>query len=59
MKVREAKIPSESTPRLGEAMVQLIALYRRWGKPDQALAWKRRLRLVDLPVDVFARPGVQ
>ena len=35
MKVREAKIPSESTLRLGEAMVQLIALSGAGASPTR------------------------
>jgi eukaryotic-like serine/threonine-protein kinase len=58
MKARDAKMSTESKPRLGEAAVRLITLYDRWAKPDQARDWKRRLALVDLPADVFAGPGL-
>ncbi len=56
MKAREASIPQPGRVRLSEAAARVVALYRAWGKPDQAGAWALRLGLVELPDDVFARP---
>jgi hypothetical protein len=42
--------------RLREAAERVVRLYEDWGKAEQATAWKAKLRLPDLPADVFARP---
>jgi len=57
MKSRDAKIPPDGRPRLGEAAVRVINLYEHWDKPENALEWKRDLRLVDLPEIPFAPPS--
>jgi eukaryotic-like serine/threonine-protein kinase len=56
MKDREARIPYPDRPALREAAARVIRLYESWGKPDQAMAWKAKLGMPDLPADVFARP---
>jgi tetratricopeptide (TPR) repeat protein len=56
MKAREGRIPPPSRRYLAEAALQVVRLYERWGKTEQAAAWKDRLGLADLPADVFARP---
>jgi eukaryotic-like serine/threonine-protein kinase len=54
IKAREAKIPALSKPALARAAERVVGLYEAWGKPKQAKAWKEKLRLDDLPADVFA-----
>jgi tetratricopeptide (TPR) repeat protein len=56
MKAREAKIPAPAKSRLAEAAERVVRLYEEWGKTDQAAAWKAKLRMSDLPADIFARP---
>ncbi len=56
MKSREATIELWGKYLLLGAETRLVRFYEDWGKPDQAKAWARKLGLVDLPVDVFARP---
>jgi hypothetical protein len=56
IKVRETKIPPSDEPRLTEAAVLVVRLYEGWGKSEQAMAWKAKLDMPDLPVDVFGRP---
>jgi non-specific serine/threonine protein kinase/serine/threonine-protein kinase len=56
LKARAATIPPVGRPRLTEAAVRVVRLPEAWGKPDQTTAWKARLGLSDLPLDVFARP---
>jgi tetratricopeptide (TPR) repeat protein len=55
-KAREAKIPARHKPRLAEAAERVVRLYEEWGKPGPTAAWKVKLGLADLPVDVFAAP---
>jgi hypothetical protein len=57
LKARAGKIPATGRPRLAEAAERVVRLYEAWGKPEQAAAWKARLGLLELPDDVFARPG--
>jgi serine/threonine protein kinase len=56
LKAREASIPPPGRSRLPEAASRVVALYRAWGKPEQADAWALQLGLAELPADVFARP---
>ncbi len=56
MKARATKIPASAWSRLREAAERVVRLYEAWGKPDQAISWKIKLGLPDLPADVFARP---
>ena len=56
MKERQAKIAVLDRSRLREAAERVVRLYEDWGKAEQATAWKAKLRLPDLPADVFARP---
>jgi tetratricopeptide (TPR) repeat protein len=44
LKARAAKIPRTAPPFLSEAAARLVRLYEAWGKPDQAAAWKAKLR---------------
>jgi hypothetical protein len=36
--------------------LRVVRLYEAWGKPEQAVAWKAKLGLEDLPADDFAQP---
>jgi len=56
MKAREDRIPAARKPLLTAAAMQVVRLYEELGKNDQAKAWKKKLGLADLPVDVFTRP---
>ncbi len=56
MKDREARISPRHRARLREAAERVIALFERLGPPAEAAAWKTRLGMADLPVDVFTRP---
>jgi len=41
---RKAKIPAPVQPAyLGEALQRLVRLYDRWGKPEQADPWRKKL----------------
>ena len=56
MKAREAGLPAAGKSPLSSASRRIVKLYKSWGKPEQATAWKQKLDLSDLPADVFA-PG--
>jgi eukaryotic-like serine/threonine-protein kinase len=56
MNARQAKIQAAGKHLLAEATVRVVRLYEAWGKPAQAVAWKEKLGLIDLPTDVFAMP---
>jgi tRNA A-37 threonylcarbamoyl transferase component Bud32 len=56
MKARQGKISPAGRPRLPEAAERVLRLYDEWNKPDQAVAWKTKLGLLDLPASVFAPP---
>ncbi len=56
MTERQAKIAMADRSRLREAAERVVRLYEDWGKAEQATVWKAKLRLPDLPADVFARP---
>jgi serine/threonine protein kinase/tetratricopeptide (TPR) repeat protein len=56
MKQLEGMIPPVSKLRLAEAIERLVHLYEAWGKSGQVAAWRAKLGLGDLPVDVFVRP---
>jgi hypothetical protein len=57
MKQREETIPlTVRELRLTEAIERLVQLYEARGKLEKAAAWRAKLGLTDLPVDVFARP---
>jgi non-specific serine/threonine protein kinase/serine/threonine-protein kinase len=45
-----------SQSRVRKAAERLVQLYEAWGQSEKAAAWKAKLGLTDLPVDVFARP---
>jgi tetratricopeptide (TPR) repeat protein len=53
MKAREPRIPATSRFLLREGAVRVVRLYEAWGKPEEATAWKAKLGLTDLPIDVF------
>ncbi len=55
-KARDATILGWNDSNLNKAAERVIRLYEAWGKPDQVVAWKTRLGITDLPVDVFAPP---
>jgi serine/threonine protein kinase/tetratricopeptide (TPR) repeat protein len=54
LKAREPRVPLNYPFRVREAAEQVVRLYADWGKPDQAVKWKEKLGLRDLPVAVFA-----
>jgi tetratricopeptide (TPR) repeat protein/tRNA A-37 threonylcarbamoyl transferase component Bud32 len=56
LKAREARIPVPEWSSLREAAEGVIRLYEEWGMTEQAAVWKTKLRLPDLPTDVFTRP---
>jgi tRNA A-37 threonylcarbamoyl transferase component Bud32 len=56
LKAREAKIPVVSKARLYDAALELVRLYKAWGKPEQARSWAAQVGLADMPADVFAEP---
>jgi len=53
MRQREATIPPQGRPRLGEAADRLVELYTATGKPDEAAKWRevrdRYWRIAPLP----------
>jgi tetratricopeptide (TPR) repeat protein len=53
-KAREAQIAVSDRSRLREAAERVVHLYDGWGRSEQAAAWKARVGMPDLPVDVFA-----
>jgi hypothetical protein len=53
---RKVKIPVPEQYSLREAALRVIRLYDDWGKTEQAVVWKNKLGMPDLPRDVFARP---
>ncbi|AMV37861.1 serine/threonine-protein kinase [Planctomyces sp. SH-PL62] len=62
MKAREAAIPPQGKPRLGEAAARVVRLYESWGKPEEAARWRAKLAgdlptptaTPDFPDDPFA-----
>jgi hypothetical protein len=56
MKAREARISVPDRPSLLEAAMRVVRLYEAWGKPDKSAAWKIKLGMRDLPMDLFAAP---
>jgi eukaryotic-like serine/threonine-protein kinase len=56
MKERQAKIAGLDRSRLREAAERVVRMYEEWGKAEQATLWKAKLRMPDLPANVFARP---
>jgi serine/threonine protein kinase/tetratricopeptide (TPR) repeat protein len=58
LKACEAKIPQFVKVCLVEAGERVVALYKAWGKPNQATAWRAKLppASAELPADVFALP---
>ena len=51
-----SRLTAPDRPRLVEAAGRVVGLYQQWGQPEKAAAWKARLRMPDLPADVFAQP---
>jgi eukaryotic-like serine/threonine-protein kinase len=56
LEARAAKIPAAGRFNLAEGAERVVRLYEAWGRPDRAKSWAQKLRLADLPEDVFARP---
>jgi eukaryotic-like serine/threonine-protein kinase len=56
MKARESRIAVPAGSRLRAAATRVVHLYEGWGQPEKAAAWKAKLRMADLPAQVFARP---
>lgn len=56
MKVRAANSKAHQHLRLAEAGDRLVRLYEALGKPEEAIKWRSRLGLGELPAEVFARP---
>jgi serine/threonine protein kinase/tetratricopeptide (TPR) repeat protein len=56
MKAREGRIGAWDRSRVREAAERIVRLYEGWGRPDQAMAWKMKLGMPDLPADIFAAP---
>jgi hypothetical protein len=56
IKAREATVPAVARSRILEAALRVVRLYEGSGKTAQASAWKEKLRLADLPPDIFTRP---
>ncbi len=56
MKTREARITVREKSTLREAAERVVRLYEHRNKPDEAKAWKVKLGMPDLPVEVFTRP---
>ena len=53
MKARESAIPRDDKPSLNAAASRVIELYEAWGRPEEAMAWKVKLGLADLPANLF------
>jgi tetratricopeptide (TPR) repeat protein len=51
IKARAGEIPAPVRSRLPEAAERVVRLYTKWGKPDQADAWKAKLGLAELPAN--------
>jgi hypothetical protein len=56
--LRESLAALQSSPaipqgRFRQALERVVALYDAWGKPDQAAAWRLKLRDLDFPTDPF------
>src|SRR5262249_36859117 len=47
--------PGAAAIRRRQAIERIIVLYRSWGKPTRALAWRARLLDFDFPADPFHR----
>jgi hypothetical protein len=56
MKAREARIAVPDRSLLRAAAERVVHLYEEWGKPDRAAEWKDKLKMNDLPADIFAPP---
>ena len=57
LSVRRAELTGTARRFLTEAENRVVALYKAWGKPEQARAWEMKLGLADLPADLFAPPA--
>ena len=58
LEARRSRIPCAVQVAPPGGAIRVVRLYESWGKTDMAVAWKSRLRMLDLPVDVFAPPGI-
>ena len=57
---RRATIPWESRDALSEAAQRIILLYREWGKPDQATAWRQKAgQLAQAPTSEAGTPAAE
>jgi serine/threonine protein kinase/tetratricopeptide (TPR) repeat protein len=56
MKARESRLFVPERILLLDAAERVVRLYEKWGKPDQAAAWKAKVGMRDLTDDVFAQP---
>ena len=54
--MRATKIPKEGQHRLTEASARLVQLYDDWGKPDQAIRWRRELEPVKADAKMQDKP---
>ena len=58
MRLRQARIPAASRPRLAEAAGRVVRLYASWGQSAKAEEWRRKVGedLLDrgFPADPFA-----
>ncbi|HKI21771.1 MAG TPA: serine/threonine-protein kinase, partial [Isosphaeraceae bacterium] len=44
LKAREAKVPASSKIRLSETGERIVQLYEAWGKPEEAVEWRAKLK---------------
>src|SRR5262249_28468543 len=56
LKQRKGKIPPDHKPRLTEAIERLVQIYEETREEEKAAAWRAKLGLTNLPLEVFARP---
>ena len=56
MKERRSRLTASEQFRLREATVRVVHLYEAWGQLEKATEWKAKLRMPDLPVEVFTQP---
>lgn len=47
LKLREDKIPGSDKSRVTRAMERLVELYEAWGKPEEAMYWRNKLKTVE------------